>query len=89
MTFPELVKLTAGRFMKVAETADSIVVGILGSLTEDKISHEFILHFARYYCIATEPDRFQYHFITAEGAVERGCKLPDGNYNGFIEIFKN
>lgn len=88
MTHTELQKITAGRFTKVAQTANSIVIGTIGSLNADNTTYEVILYLARYYNIGTEPDRFRYHRITAEGAVKRGCKLPTGNYNEFIEIFK-
>lgn len=88
MTHIELQKLTAGRFTKVAETTDSIVVGTLGTLTEETVTHEVILYFAKYYGINTEPDKFGYHLITPEGAAKRGCKLPTSNYNEFIEFFK-
>lgn len=88
MTHTELQKMTAGRFTKVAETGNSVVVGTIGSLNADNITYEVILYLARYYNISIEPGKFCYHCITAEGAVKRGCKLPTGNYNEFIEIFK-
>lgn len=34
MTYTELRRMTAGRFSKVAETENSIVIGTLGSLNE-------------------------------------------------------
>lgn len=88
MTHTELQKMTSGRFTKVAQTGNSIVIGTIGSLNADNATYEVILYIARYYNISTEPDKFRYHCITAEGAVKRGCKLPTGNYNEFIEIFK-
>lgn len=88
MTHTELQKMTAGRFTKVAETENSVVIGTIGSLNADNTTHEVILYLARYYNISTEPDKFRYHCITEAGAVKRGCKLPTENYNEFIEIFK-
>lgn len=87
MTHMELQKLTAGRFTKVAKTENSIVIGTIGSLNEENTTYDVILYLAKYFGISTEPDRLKYHCITAEGAVKRGCKLPTGNYNEFIEIF--
>lgn len=88
MTHTELQKMTAGRFAKVAETENSVVVGTIGNLSAGNTTYEVILHLAGFYGIGTDPDKFRYHCITAEGAVKRGCKLPTGNYNEFIEIFK-
>lgn len=88
MTHTELQKMTAGRFTKVAETENSVVIGTIGNLNADNTTYEVVLYLARYYNINTEPDKFGYHCITAEDAVKRGCKLPTGNYNEFIEIFK-
>lgn len=88
MTHTEFQKMTAGRFTKVAETENSVVVGTIGSLNTDNTTNEVILYLARYYNISTEPDKFRYHCITPEDAVKRGCKLPTRNYNEFIEIFK-
>lgn len=88
MTHAEIQKMTAGKFTKVAQKENSIVIGTIGSLNAESTTHEVILYFARYYNINTEPDKFRYHMITAEGAVKRGCKLPTSNYNEFIEIFK-
>lgn len=88
MTYSELRKITAGKFTKVANTNNSIVVGTIGALTEEKTTHEIITHIASFYNISTEPDKFNYHCITAENAIKRGCNLPTGNYNEFIEIFK-
>ena len=76
-----------GRFTKVATTENSTVVGLIGDLTIENISHDGILRIASFYGASTEPDKFGYHFITADGAKNRGCKLPTNNYNGFIEIF--
>lgn len=87
MTHTELQKLTAGRFTKVAKTENSIVIGTIGSLNEENTTYDVILYLARYFEISTEPDRFRYHRITADGAIKRGCKLPVGNFNEFIEIF--
>lgn len=88
MTHAELNKLTAGRFTKVAETGNSIVIGTIGSLNDESTTYEVILYLAKYYGISTEPGIFKYHKITADGAIKRGCKLPTRNYNDFIEIFK-
>lgn len=88
MTHTELQKMTAGKFAKVAETENSIVVGTIGALTEGNTSYEIILHIAKYYNIRTEPDKFKYHCITVDGATKRGCKLSVNNFNEFIEIFK-
>lgn len=77
----------AGRFTKVARTENSVVVGLVGSLTAENIERNEILEIAVFYGINTEPDKFGYHFTTAEGAIKRGCKLPVNNFNGFIEIF--
>ncbi len=88
MTHTELQKMTAGRFTKVATTENSIVIGTIGALTEENTTYEVILYMARFFNISTEPDKFKYHCITAEGAKKRGCKLPVNNYNEFIEIFK-
>ena len=76
-----------GRFAKVATTDNSVVVGLIGDLTIENIPHDDILRIASFYGANTEPDKFGYHFITADGAKSRGCKLPTNNYNGFIEIF--
>lgn len=75
-----------GRFTKVAETNNSIVVGTIGALKE--ATYDEVLEIARFYNINTEPDKFKYHCITSNGAEKRGCKLPVNNYNEFIEIFK-
>lgn len=87
MTHTELQKLTAGRFSKLAETKNSIVVGTIGSLNEENTTYDVILHIAKFYNINTAPDKFGYHLITAEGAKKRGVKMPVGNYNEFIEFF--
>lgn len=88
MTYTELKRMTAGRFSKVAETENSIVIGTLGSLNEQNTTYEVIIHLARFYNINTEAGQFKYHFITTEGAIKRGCTLPANNYNQFIEFFK-
>lgn len=75
-----------GKFAKVAETNNSIVVGTIGAL--EVTTYDNVLQIARFYNISTEPDKFKYHCITPEGAIKRGCKLPVDNYNEFIEIFK-
>ena len=75
-----------GRFTKVAETNNSIVVGTIGALKET--TYDDVLEIAKFYNINTEPDKFKYHCITSNGAEKRGCKLPVNNYNEFIEIFK-
>lgn len=77
----------SGRFEKVATTDNSIVIGLIGELTSENASHDDILKIASFYGVNTDPDKFGYHFITADGAKNRGCKLPTNNYNGFIEIF--
>lgn len=76
----------SGRFIKVSETNNSIVVGTIGNLAET--TYDEVLEIARFYGISTKPDRFKYHCITPEGAEKRGCKFPVSNYNEFIEIFK-
>lgn len=75
-----------GKFAKVAETKESIVVGTIGALKEQ--THKDILKIASFYNINTDQDKFKYLFITQDGAAKRGCKLPLSNYNEFIEIFK-
>lgn len=76
-----------GRFTKVANTGNSVVIGLVGSLTAETIDYNDILDIAGFYGISTEPDKFGYHFITKEGAMKRGCKLPVNSFNGFLEIF--
>lgn len=88
MTYTELRRMTAGRFSKVVETENSIVIGTLGSLNEQNTTYEVIIHLARIYNINTEVGIFKYHFITQEGAIKKGCTLPVNNYNQFIEFFK-
>lgn len=88
MTHTELQKMTVGKFTKVAETENSIVVGTIGALTEEKTNYDVILHIAKYYNINTDPGIFQYHFTTTDGAKEKGCKFPVNNFNVFIEFFK-
>ena len=88
MTHLELQKMTAGRFAKVAETENGVIVGTLGSLDGENTTHEIVVYIAKFYNICTAPDKFGYHKITADGAKKRGCKLPANNYNEFIEIFK-
>ena len=88
MTHTEIQKMTAGRFTKVVETENSVIVGTLGNLDGENTTHEVVVYIANFYNIDTTPDRFRYHKITAEGAKKRGCKLPTNNYNEFIEIFK-
>ena len=77
-----------GRFSKVADTGKSIVVGTLGTLNEDMITHSVVMEIASFYNINVSPEVFAYHTITPEGAIKRGCKLPTGNYNCFLEIYK-
>lgn len=77
----------SGRFGKVATTDNSIVVGLIGNLTSENITHDDILKIASFYEVNTNSDKFGYHFITADGAKSRGYNLPTNNYNGFIEIF--
>ena len=48
MTHTELQKMTVGRFTKVTETGNSIVVGTIGSLNADNTTYEVILYLARY-----------------------------------------
>lgn len=88
MTYLEIKKMTAGRFTKVAETQNSVIIGTLGSLDGENTTHEIVVYIAKFYNIDTTPDKFRYHKITAEGAKKRGCKLPTSNYNEFIEFFK-
>lgn len=76
-----------GKFSKVAETDNSIIVGTLGILTEDKITFDIIKQIAEFYGINANPDKFQWHLITAEGAKRKGYKFPINNYNEFIEFF--
>lgn len=77
-----------GRFSKVAETRNSIVVGLIGALNPENIAYTDILKIAGFYSISTKPDKFGYHFITAESAKKRGCTIPVNNYNGFLETFR-
>lgn len=77
-----------GKFSKVAETENSIVIGTIGALTEEKTTYEVVVKIAKFYNINTEPDKFKWHCITSAGAIKRGCKFPTGNYNEFIEFFK-
>lgn len=88
MTNTELRKITEGRFAKVAENENSVIVGTLGSLDSDNTTQEIVVYIAKFYNIDTGADKFSYHKITAEGAKKKGCKLPANNYNEFIEIFK-
>lgn len=77
-----------GRFSKVVDTQNSVVVGVFGTLTEKTLTHNMIVDIARFYNLNIEPDKFVYHYITAGEAKEKGCKLPTGNFNAFLEIFK-
>ena len=79
----------SGKFTKVAETENSVIIGTVGNLTADELTYDNILYIASFYGISTEPDKFHYHMITADGAAKKGCKLPVRNYNEFIEYFKN
>lgn len=88
MTNTELRKITEGRFTKVAENENSVIVGTLGSLDSDNTTQEIVVYIAQFYNIETSADKFGYHFIIADGAKKKGCKLPTRNYNQFIEIFK-
>lgn len=81
-------KKLSGRFGKVAETENSVVVGLVGALNPDSLEYKDIIDIASFYGVNTSPDKFGYHYITASGALKRGCKLPVNNYNGFLEIFK-
>lgn len=58
----------SGKFMKVAETKKSIVVGTVGALAAKELTYDDILHIARFYGINVDPDKFNYHMITADGA---------------------
>ncbi len=87
MTHMELQKLTMGRFTKLAETKNSIVVGTMANLNEENTTYEIVQHIAKFYNINTDPGIFQYHLITAVGARKRGARLPIDNYNQFIEFF--
>lgn len=73
-----------GRFEKVADTKNSVVIGLIGSINSENIEYNDILQIARFYNIRKN---FSYRYITAEGAKDRGCKLPLRNYNSFLEIF--
>lgn len=77
------------RYAKVAETENSVIIATVGNLTADELTYDNILYIASFYGISTEPDKFHYHMITADGAAKKGCKLPIRNYNEFIEYFKN
>lgn len=74
-----------GKFLKVAKTENSIVVGTF--LPVNEITHENIVYIANFYGINTNLDKFSYHVITQEGAQKRGCKYPVNNFIEFIEIF--
>lgn len=78
----------AGKFTKVAETKNSIVVGLIGSINSENCKYDEILKIATFYGICTEPGIFAYHFITESGAIKRGCVLPTNNFNEFIEFFR-
>lgn len=75
-----------GKFSKVVETRNSIVIGTIGDLIET--TYDEVVEIAKFYNISTESDRFKWHCITPEGAKKRGCKFPVSNYNEFIEFFK-
>jgi len=77
-----------GRFSKVAETKNCVIIGLLGSANMESLQNEYIIKIASFYGIKTAPDLFHFHELTAAGAKKRGCKLPLNNYNSFIEIFK-
>lgn len=79
-----------GRFTKLGLSKNGIVVGLIGSLTEENITHDNILSIAAFYNISTVPDKFGYHFITKSGAIRetQNSRLLINNYNGFLEIFK-
>lgn len=79
------MKNISGRFTKIGETKNSIIVGTIGAL--EAPTYDEILQIANFYNINTEPGVFGYHLITKEGAEKRGCKLPLNNYNEFIELF--
>ena len=78
----------SGRFSKIAETENSIVIGLIGNVTMENIKYSDILKIAGFDGITTAPDLFCFHFITPDGAKKRGCKLPVANYTGFLELFK-
>ena len=46
-----------GRFTKVATTDNSIVIGLIGELTSENITHDDILKIAAFYGANTEPDK--------------------------------
>lgn len=75
-----------GKFKKVAETNSSVIIGTLGDLKET--THKHIVEIASFYNINSDPDKFNYHCTTPEGAAKSGCKLLASNYNEFVEIFK-
>ncbi len=84
----ELQKLTSARFSRLADTENSIVIGTFGSLNEENTTQEVISYFVGYFGLSVKLDAYNYQRITPEEAIKRGCKLPTGNYNQFIEIFK-
>lgn len=88
MTFTEIQRMANGRFHKVAETENSIVVGTFGGLNEINTTNEIVEYIANFYGINTQHDKFRWHLVTADGAKNRGCELPTSNYNEFIEFFK-
>lgn len=75
-----------GKFSKVVETNNSIVVGTIGDLIE--ATYDDVVEISKFYNISTEPNKFKWHCITQEEAKKRGCKFPVNNYNEFIEFFK-
>jgi len=80
----------SGRFTKITDANNSVVVGLIGTMTDENTTYGEILKIAGFYNISTNPDTFGYHFITKEGVIKR--LRPDiqplNNYNGFLEIFK-
>ena len=83
-----MLREIVGSFSKVADTGKSIVIGTLGKLDRESISHNMILEIAAFYNLNVIPEQFTYHFITPGCAEALGCKLPIGNYNCFLEIYK-
>lgn len=75
----------AAKFMKVADTVNGVIVGLLGKLSSSSIRKEDIEKIAFFYNIN---GYFDYRFITPEEAMNKGCRFPAGNYNSFLEISK-
>lgn len=83
-----MLREIVGHFSKVADTGKSIIVGTLGPMNRDNITHNIVLEIAAFYNLNVSPEQFVYHFITPGCAKALGCKLPTGNYNCFLEIYR-